>query len=256
MSERLLLKLGGSVVTDKGMQGVASPGAIAMIASEIAQYSGGSLCLVHGAGSFGHPEAKRYGLAAGADRTNREGIALTHEAVCRLNQMMVGALRGAGADAVGIHPLGCSWARAGRLVSLETRPLQHLMDMGIIPVLHGDVVMDEVQGACIVSGDQIVSYLGERLAFTRVGLATDVPGVLSAGGVVIEEIPADISPEVFAGGSGHTDVTGGMAGKVRELQKLASLGLPSDIFHLSRISDFLHGRPHGGTRVVGRMNYE
>lgn len=254
MSERLLLKLGGSVVTDKGRQGVASPGAIAMVASEIAGYPGGPLCLVHGAGSFGHPEAKRYGLAAGADRTNRQGISLTHEAVCRLNQMMVKALQEAGADAVGIHPLGSSWARAGRLISLEIRPLQHLMEMGIIPVLHGDVVMDEVQGACIVSGDQIVRYLGERLEFTRIGLATDVPGVLSAGGEVIKEIPADFSPEVYAGGSSHTDVTGGMAGKVRELQELASLGVPSDIFHLSRISDFLHGRPHGGTRVGGGMD--
>lgn len=254
MSERLLLKVGGSVLTEKGRQGVANRRAIAMIASEIAGRPGSSLCLVHGAGSFGHPEAHRYGLVHGAGKDNRHGIALTHEAVCRLNQMMAGALQEEGADAVGIHPLDSAWARAGRLVSMETRPLQRLMDMGIIPVLHGDVIMDEVQGACILSGDQIIRYLGEHITFSRIGLATDVPGVLSPEGMVIANIPADASAELLAGGSAHTDVTGGMAGKVRELLELASLGVPSDIFHLSRLSDFLHARPHGGTRVGGGRN--
>ncbi len=251
MSERLLLKIGGSVLTEKGRQGAADTRAIATIASEIAGHAESSLCLVHGAGSFGHPEAHRYGLAKGADRNNRQGIALTHGAVCRLNQMMVEALRDAGADAIGIHPLGSAWARAGRLLTLETRPLQRLMDVGIIPVLHGDVVMDEVQGACIVSGDQIIRYLGGHLAFTRIGLATDVPGVLTPEGGVINEIPAGVSPEALAGSSGHMDVTGGMAGKVRELQELASLGVPSEIFHITRLSDFMDSRPCGGTRVGG-----
>ncbi|MCU0632113.1 MAG: isopentenyl phosphate kinase [Methanolinea sp.] len=251
MSEGLLLKLGGSVLTEKRRAGVADSQAIVKIAAEIAAYPDSPLCIVHGAGSFGHPEAHQYGLARGAGRNNRQGIAITHRAVCRLNQMMVGALLEAGADAIGIHPLSGSWARAGRLVSLETRPLQRLMEMGIIPVLHGDVVMDEVQGAAIVSGDQIIRYLGEHLPFARIGLATDVQGVLSGDGRVITEISGIIDPEVIAGGSSHMDVTGGMGGKIRELQELASHGVPSEVFHVSRLPDFLHARPHGGTRIRG-----
>jgi len=255
MSERLLIKVGGSVLTEKGRKGVADSRAMAMIATEIAAFSDIPICLVHGAGSFGHPEAHQFGLAHGADRTNRQGIARTHQAVCRLNQMMVEALWDAGADAVGIHPLAGSWACAGRLVSLETRPLQRLMDMGMIPVLHGDVVMDEAQGACIVSGDQVVRYLGEHLPFTRVGLATDVQGVLSREGHVIAEITGGTGQEIMAGGSSHTDVTGGMKGKIRELSELASLGVSSEVFHASRLLDFLHGRPHGGTRIAGRGDH-
>lgn len=250
MSERLLIKVGGSVLTEKGRKGTADCRVIEMIARDIAACPDTSLCLVHGAGSFGHPEAHEYGLAHGADRANRQGIALTHIAVSRLNQMMVEALRNAGADAVGIHPLAGSFARAGRLVSLEIRPLQHLMDMGIIPVLHGDVVMDEAQGACIVSGDQIIRYLGEHLPFTRIGLATDVPGVLSREGSVINEITRGFDYDIAAMGSRHTDVTGGMEGKLKELSDLAALGIQSEVFHVSHLLDFLHGRPHGGTRIV------
>ncbi|OPX72256.1 MAG: Isopentenyl phosphate kinase [Methanoregulaceae archaeon PtaB.Bin108] len=250
MSERLLVKVGGSVLTEKGRKGTADTGAIGMIARDIAACQDIPLCLVHGAGSFGHPEAHQYGLAHGADRTNRQGIAMTHMSVARLNQMMVEALRHAGADAIGIHPLASAFARAGRLISLETRPLQHLMDMGIIPVLHGDVVMDEVQGACIVSGDQIIRYLGEHLPFTRIGLATDVPGVLSKDGCVIAEISGERGDDVATGGSRHTDVTGGMKGKLRELSELSSHGIASEVFHVSRLPDFLQGRPHGGTTIL------
>jgi isopentenyl phosphate kinase len=250
MSERLLIKVGGSVLTEKGSKGMADCRAIDLVARDIAGFPDTPLCLVHGAGSFGHPEAHQYRLAHGADRTNRQGIVLTHIAVSRLNQMMVGALRDAGADAVGIHPLAGSLARAGRLVSLETRPLQHLMDMGIIPVLHGDVVMDETQGACIVSGDQIIRYLGEHLPFSRIGLATDVPGVLSREGHVIDEVTPGTNDGIAAMGTRHTDVTGGMEGKIKELSDLAALEIQSEIFHVSRLLDFLQGRPHGGTRIV------
>lgn len=238
------------MLTEKGSKGMADCRAIDLVARDIAGFPDTPLCLVHGAGSFGHPEAHQYRLAHGADRTNRQGIVLTHIAVSRLNQMMVGALRDAGADAVGIHPLAGSLARAGRLVSLETRPLQHLMDMGIIPVLHGDVVMDETQGACIVSGDQIIRYLGEHLPFSRIGLATDVPGVLSREGHVIDEVTPGTNDGIAAMGTRHTDVTGGMEGKIKELSDLAALGIQSEIFHVSRLLDFLQGRPHGGTRIV------
>jgi isopentenyl phosphate kinase len=47
----------------------------------------------------------------------------------------------------------------------------------------------------------------------------------------------------------HTDVTGGMRGKMNELLGLAQAGIESEIFHVSRISDFLAGTSTGGTLV-------
>ncbi len=252
MPERILLKLGGSILTDKGRQGIADLGRIRSIAGEIARRDGSDICIVHGAGSFGHPEAHRYGLAGGERGADlAEGIARTHAAVCSLNAILVSALLESGIEAVGIHPLGSAIAHDGRLVTLGERPLLALMEAGVTPVLHGDVVMDEARGVSIVSGDQIVRFLAERIPFTRVGLATDVPGVLDSGGTVICRIGPDSGLMVSAGSSGHTDVTGGMAGKVQELLGLAKCGVSSDIFHVSRLGDFLDGRPHGGTRITG-----
>jgi isopentenyl phosphate kinase len=125
-----------------------------------------------------------------------------------------------------------------------------MLMLGMVPVIHGDVVMDLSRGACIVSGDQLVRYLAIALKINRVGLATDVPGVLK-GEQVVPEISRNMIPSLQIGNSLHTDVTGGMRGKIDELLGLASAGIGSDIFHVSRIGDFLAGTDHGGTRIKG-----
>ena len=82
----------------------------------------------------------------------------------------------------------------------------------------------------------------------RVGLATDVPGVLDGGAVVPVVTPAS-ARTLRIGSSSHADVTGGMRGKINELLDLARAGVGSEIFHVSRIPDFLSGRDCGGTKV-------
>ncbi|HVP94211.1 MAG TPA: isopentenyl phosphate kinase [Methanoregulaceae archaeon] len=250
MSERVLLKIGGSVITDKSVQGLIRYDEIERISHVIASRHDLSLLLVHGAGSCGHPEASRYRLSGGVSEANRAGIFETHQAVARLNSGFVRALREDGAEAVGIHLLSAGFADNGRLLSGEFPQIDRMISLGIIPVLHGDVVMDRTRGACIISGDQLVNILAENLGMTRIGVATDVPGVL-CDGEVIPEITPETQKTLKIGASVHTDVTGGMSGKVSELLLLAERGISSDIFHASRIGDFLDGRPHGGTRVKG-----
>ena len=169
---------------------------------------------------------------------NTEGIFVTHRAVSGLNDTVVAALRKAGVPALGVHPLHTGIADNGRLVGFECRHLEKMLALGMVPVIHGDVVMDLSKGACIVSGDQLVRYLAVALRISRVGLATDVPGVLD-GGVVVPEITRKTVPDLQIGNSNHTDVTGGMRGKIDELLILADAGIRSDIFHVSRIPDFL-----------------
>jgi isopentenyl phosphate kinase len=250
MSDRLILKLGGSVITDKSADCAINRDQLASIAGSIAQARTGGIVVIHGAGSCGHPEAKRYNLDVGAITGQTEGIYVTHRAVSRLNEEVVATLRGQGVAAIGVHPLHTAIADNGRLVSFECRHLETMLELGMVPVIHGDVVMDLSRGACIVSGDQLVRYLAVGLAISRVGLATDVPGVLD-GERVVPEITRDTMPTLRIGNSMHTDVTGGMRGKINELLELSEAGIGSDIFHVSRVADFLAGASHGGTTVKG-----
>jgi len=251
MSDRVILKLGGSVITDKSTGCSVNRKQISAIAEAVKAAGNQDILIIHGAGSCGHPEAKRYHLDVGAERNQTEGIWVTNNVVSGLNDSVVEILRGHGVPAIGVHPLHTGVAENGRLIAFEIRHLEKMLSLGIVPVIHGDVVMDLSRGACIVSGDQIVRYLALRLHISRVGLATDVPGVLD-GGSVVPEITPETVHHLHIGSSNHTDVTGGMRGKINELLELGNAGIESDIFHVSRIGDFLAGKGHGGTHVRGK----
>lgn len=251
MTETVILKLGGSVITDKSKECTIDHARLREIADQIAARDGTTHVIVHGAGSCGHPEARRYRINDGLDAKTVPGVYFTHAAVSRLNAAVVGALRDAGVEAIGIHPLDLALAEGGRLASLETRHIAEMIRYGIVPVLHGDVVMDRLKGACIVSGDQLVTRFAVALGSRRVGLATDVAGVLQDGAVV-SRIDRGMVGTLDVGGSGNTDVTGGMRGKLEELLALADAGTDSHIFHVSKVGRFLDGAEHGGTIVTRR----
>ncbi|WML67492.1 MAG: Isopentenyl phosphate kinase [Methanoregula sp. SKADARSKE-2] len=250
MSDRVLLKLGGSVITDKSADCAINRESLAAIARAVSDSGAqaGGIVIIHGAGSCGHPEAKRYQLERGAVSGVTEGIYVTNRVVSGLNETVVSILRENGVAAVGLHPLHTGLADNGRLIAFEYRHLERMLELGMVPVIHGDVVMDLSRGACIVSGDQLARWLALGLKVGRVGLATDVPGVLD-GGHVVQEITPETAPLLQIGDSKHTDVTGGMRGKINELLELAEAGIGSEIFHVSRVGDFLTRKDHGGTRV-------
>jgi isopentenyl phosphate kinase len=249
MTEKIILKLGGSVVTDKRTGGGINYTVLHQTADVLAAHKDSEIILVHGAGTFGHPQAREHQLDKGLQKNNKAGIYITHLAVRELNDAVVCTLRAGGIEAIGIHPIGACTADNGRIISFDHRPIGLLSANGIMPVLHGDVAMDVTRGVCIVSGDQLVRYLAESLDIDRVGIATDVPGILDNGHVV-PRITAGSADLLQIGGSSGTDVTGGMRGKLNELLDLSSIGIPSHIFHISRLGDFLDGKEDGGTRVV------
>jgi len=81
-TEPVILKLGGSAITDKGAyEGIVKEADLLRIAREVSGFKG-KMIIVHGAGSFGHIYAKKYGL----DRTfDPEGAIVTHESVKKLD---------------------------------------------------------------------------------------------------------------------------------------------------------------------------
>jgi isopentenyl phosphate kinase len=65
-AELTLLKLGGSLITDKTAVEAARPAVLARLAAEIAAAGPpAGLLVAHGSGSFGHVAARRHGIAGG-----------------------------------------------------------------------------------------------------------------------------------------------------------------------------------------------
>ncbi len=245
-----ILKIGGSILTDKSRPMAARPDEIRRVAEEIA-LAPKDLILVHGAGSFGHVPAKEYGLP---QIFSPEGLTVTHRSVARLNDLVIDALSRAGAPAIPVHPLSCAMLRDGRIESLATEPIVEMVKVGLMPVLHGDVAMDAARRSGIVSGDQLVSHLASTLKAEVVAVGTNVDGVIFQGRP-LEKITRDSLPslEDEIGGSAGVDVTGGMKGKLLELLQLADNGTNSVIFNAGKdgnISRALRGEAIG--TFVGR----
>jgi isopentenyl phosphate kinase len=100
-----------------------------------------------------------------------------------------------------------------------------MLDMGLVPVLYGDAVLDSEKGFAILSGDQLVSSLAINFGASRIVIGGDVDGIFTAdpktcsSARLIERVTLEelTSEKHQIEGSQSTDVTGGMLGKVREL---------------------------------------
>ncbi len=255
MKELVFLKLGGSLITDKTRPYTPLIDMMDDLALQIvtALRSQPDLRLLigHGAGSFGHVAASEYKTRDGfphpsplmhheRDATEDnywKGFAEVWYQASSLNRYMMEALHKAGLRTIALPPSGSVIASDGQVAVWETTPIRMALASGIVPVIFGDVVFDEVRGGTILSTENLFSYLVKALAPDRVLLA----GLEDA---VWEDFPARtrrierITPESFeqikhgVGASAAADVTGGMEAKVREMLDLAqeTPGLKIQIF--------------------------
>ncbi|MCD1293888.1 uridylate kinase [Methanocella sp. CWC-04] len=257
MRDLVVLKVGGSVLTDKNKSSTARPEQIARVAREIHEGLSGGLVLIHGAGSFGHHQAKEYGLKNGLNEKSIKGIWPTHYAVKSLNNMIIEALAKNGVNALPVHPLSACTLKDGRIDSMCTDVIELMLDANVVPVLHGDAVLDREKGIDILSGDQLVVYLARELRAKKVGIGTNVDGVYDVKefNVIREITPGNIeSVRGMLSGSSGVDVTGGMYGKIMELMELANAGIPSQVFNAEKegnIARFLNGGVCEGTSIRG-----
>jgi len=246
----ILLKLGGSVVTDKSRAFSMREEVVKRLAGEIAEV-GGELVIVHGGGSFGHPVATEHRLQEGlASETQLLGIAKTRLAMERLTERIVSILVSKALPAVPIQSSSVFQCRNGRIEKAEIWLVKGLLRLGCIPVLNGDVALDEARGVCILSGDQVLAYLARTLGAERAVVATDVDGLFDRGGRLISRVTRRSAAKVIPYITPSGDATGGMQGKVEELINLAEDGVPSTMVNAlvkDRVRNALLGRKVKGT---------
>lgn len=239
-----VLKLGGSVITEKDAPETVDEPALERAATALSEPPD-RLVIVHGGGSFGHHHAAAHGVTTTAGTHNDEEVRAIHGAMKRLNTAVTDALAGVGVPAVPIHPFSAAYREADETLRFPEATVETILGEGFVPVLHGDVVAHKTKGATILSGDELVVALGEALLADRVGVCSAVSGVYDSDGSVIERIDTFEEVKTAVGESEATDVTGGMAGKVRAL---LSLDAPASVFGLEGLGSFIEG-DDPGTRI-------
>lgn len=257
----VVVKLGGSAITNKSKR--CSPNLPVIQASihEIAEFHG-PLVLLHGGGSFAHPFVIEAGLQNGyTDRSQLRAIAETEMFLDQLTRIIGAGLLSNGLPFVPLSPMSFMILRNGRMSQSFLGPVRKAIDLGLIPLLHGDLVFDTHLGCSILSGDKLASFLGSTLKASRVLFGCDVDGVYSqdpkssSRAVLVERVTKINHRSVLRSfvGERYQDATGGMFRKVVEALELARNGVESFIFNITRdrlLGNALKGGPVEGTRFV------
>ncbi len=239
----IILKLGGSVITDKTGELAAKTEEINRIAEEIKRADIDNLVIVHGGGSFGHPTAQKWNLKEGfKEPAQKLGFAETHHVMTVLNGLLMDALIWHEIPAVSYAPSTCFVTEKGRIKGCDSGNLETMMKMGFKLVLYGDAVLDEKIGFTVLSGDQLAAYLAVTLKAEKIIFGVDTDGLYEADPKVdktakpylrlnleqLKKVQAKI------GKAQTTDVTGGMAGKIAELIPAVEAGIPVQIINATR----------------------
>jgi len=261
----VFLKLGGSLITDKRREGAARLDVIRRLAEEVRAARGIDphlqLVLGHGSGSFGHAAAQRTRFLE-RQAFDAAAYAEVAAAAARLNRIVADIFVEVGVPVVTLPPSALARCAAGRLESLALWPVQQLLAGRAIPLVYGDVALDTVYGATILSTENVFAYLARHLHPARILLAGDVDGVYTADPTRLPDahpIP-EITPASYPavaralGGAAGFDVTGGMLAKVRTMVGLVEELPELEVYVISgrlpgRVQQALLGAPEGGTAI-------
>lgn len=231
----ILVKAGGSAVTDKKKEFTPRMDVIEKVADQLSR-SGKQIILIHGGGSFGHPLAKKFGLQHGfTEKSQIEGVSRTRYSMTELNQLIVSTFIKKGIHAVSVQTSACFVCEDARISLSFLEPVERFLKLGCVPVLYGDVVTDTKMGFCILSGDQIVSYLARKFNPERVIFGLEVDGLYTKDpqyrdAELIREVTFSDLKSVGGGETG--DVTKGMKGKLSEIENMR--GVEVDLINLTK----------------------
>ncbi|MBW6441041.1 isopentenyl phosphate kinase family protein [Patescibacteria group bacterium] len=262
-SKLVIIKIGGSVITDKkNNRKVIKKDVLQRIMKEISdakKMDNFSLIIVHGVGPFGHKIAKKFDLKNGyQDESQIKAVVDLYLNLKKLNLAIIRQLKKVQIKALTFDQ-GSAWQMAnGRIVDCNLSIIKKYLQLGLTPVLHGDLLVDNGQQFGILSGDQIVYFLAQKLGAELVIIGTDVDGIFSCNPKVqkdaklLSHINRNNLNTISLTGSIATDVTDGMRGKVNELILLSDFKIKSKIINLTKnnvLKKTLLGHNNFGTTI-------
>ena len=254
-----LVKLGGSLITNKLRPYTVRQEVLNRMAREIKQSGTDKLIVGHGSGSFGHQTAYRYQTQRGIiNQESYRGISLVHNDAARLNTIVVNTFLKHGINAISVQPSACTICRRGRIARWDTEPVKNMLKMKQLPVPYGDVGFDEKKGCCITSTEEVLSFLARKLKARRMIIVGKVDGVIASGSgkekpSLVKRISNRNFPRIrrYLYGSDGVDVTGGMLQKVESMISLAKNGITSEIINGEKPGNLL--RALRGEKGIGTV---
>jgi acetylglutamate kinase len=229
--EVVVIKYGGHAMRDEALKRAFS------LNVALLKYVGVRPVIVHGGG----PQIGSMLQQLHIDSSFREGLRVTDDAtmdvvemvlVGKVNKEIVGRLNAAGARAVGLSgkdgrlirarkmemvvsaenrpPEIIDLGRVGEVLQVDTRLINLISSEDYVPVI-APIGVDDDNGTYNINADAVAGAVAAALKAKRLLLLTDVPGILSREGGLMESLGMDDARKLLRDGT----VRGGMIPKVK-----------------------------------------
>lgn len=256
MKKITLVKLGGSIITDKKVPYVARLDVIKRLAKEL-KSGFAPLIIAHGSGSFGHTSAAKFGGKKGY--TTTIGIAKVARDAMEINRIIMDILVDEGLPAISFRPMSMILASRGKPEKMFFESLEQALSQGLIPVVYGDVILDKEWKSTIYSGEttlnNIALYLKDKgFSINKIIEVGETDGVYDDKKKTIPNISKTTFPKIkqFIFKLNTTDVTGGMEHKIQEALEIAKAGIQTEIINGNKNNELRNavlGKPTKGTVI-------
>lgn len=171
----VVIKVGGSVITRK--EGEVDVNNAQILAEEIAEY-GRDMVIVHGGGSVIKRMLIRHKVQSDFLSSDQQVVIDNFQTVIRnLNEFILNSLKKVGLRCASVAPHNILTSYDGQIITFDATKITECLEEGIIPVLHSDILEDNVRQYYTCSSDHIASQLAKVLGPKMVLFLTDADGV-------------------------------------------------------------------------------
>ncbi|MFW9937636.1 MAG: type 2 isopentenyl-diphosphate Delta-isomerase [Candidatus Thorarchaeota archaeon] len=243
-NEVILLKLGGSLLTDKNKPFSIREDVIENSINQIIR-SKQKLILIHGGGSFGHPVAKKYSISKGYNKSIKNqvlGLSETHEAMNKLNTLIVNKFLEKQYPVIQFQTSSIFFKNSQKISVRSIEVIEAALNIGLLPILYGDIILDSKGSFSIISGDQIILELCQNLQkynVSKVIFAIEKDGIFiqstnndKSNVILVSEITSDKLDDLKLAKLGEKiDVTGSIRGKIDVIKKICIKNIPVQIIN-------------------------
>ena len=245
----ILIKLGGSIITNKEKPLTANRLAIRRITSSLRKIKE-PLIVVHGGGSYGHYWSVKYDMHTKPSKYSIKGVSVVKNSMVELNRIILQSFLESNLTPYCLPP--SDFMFADKPIMKKVKEFSKIANIGLIPISYGDVMWFGRNKFYILSGDKIMGILSKILKPRLAIFVTNVDGIYSdmktkrlIGNITIEK---PTMTEVVM------DVTGGMSRKIKEAVNISRNG--TKVFFVNgnvpkRIVNAISGKGFEGTIFKG-----
>ena len=241
----ILIKLGGSIITNKERPLSARRKAIESILKQIKKINEPKI-IVHGGGSYGHYWSVKYDMHTKPAKYDARGVAIVKNSMIELNKIILDIAVKNRINAYCLPPT--DFMNGNRSIKNKILTMNDISKSGLTPITFGDALWFGQKKSYILSGDVIMTTIAKVLKPRLSIFVLNVDGVYSD--LKTKKLIYDFKKEKPTISISKMDVTGGMTRKITEAVKISKSGL--NVFFTNgnkpqRITDAVSGKKFEGT---------